>query len=92
MDEMVDGMDLMVAIEDEEGQDAPWFSCVQSFNPSIHTIKEAVSWRVFHPDDKSLPVPHPEVTKYLQVPEKVTKRTEVLGKRCREVFDLNACE
>jgi ATP-dependent DNA helicase 2 subunit 2 len=92
MDDLVDGMDLMDAIEDEDGQNAPWFKCVDSFNPTIHMTKEAVSWRVFHPEDKSLTLPHPQVVQFLQAPEKVTKRLETLGKRCRELFDLNACE
>lgn len=93
MDEMVDSMDLMEAIKGEDDEEAePWFSCVESFNPAIHTIKEAVSWRVFHPDDKSLPRPHPEVTKLLQPPEIVKERSEAVGKRCREMFELGACK
>lgn len=92
MDDLVDSMDLMDAVEDEQGNQVSWFKCVESYNPTIHLTKEAVSWRVFHPEDRSLPMPHPEVVKFLQAPEKVTKRSEVLGKRCREIFDLNACE
>ncbi|UZJ53494.1 hypothetical protein CBS101457_002814 [Exobasidium rhododendri] len=93
MDEMVDSMDLMDAAEEEEGEGSeaePWFKCVESFNPAIHATKEAVSWRVFHPEDKSLPRPHPEVIKYLQIPKKVEKRSLEVGKRCRDIFELGA--
>jgi ATP-dependent DNA helicase 2 subunit 2 len=92
MDDMVDSMDLMDAVEDDGEEAEPWFRCVESFNPAIHAIKEAVSWRVFHPEDKTLPHPHPEVTKYLHLPRKVEERSEGIGKRCREVFELGACE
>lgn len=88
-------MDLMDAVDDDEegdGRAEPWFKCVDSFNPAIHAIKEAVSWRVFHPEDKSLPQPHAEVVKFLRAPEKVLQRSDALGKRCREVFDLGKCE
>lgn len=92
MDDMVESMDLMDAAEDEDGNAEPWFRCVESFNPAIHATKEAVSWRVFHPEDKSLPQPHEEVVKYLKAPEKVIQQCETLGKRCRDLFELGACE
>jgi ATP-dependent DNA helicase 2 subunit 2 len=90
MDEMVDSMDLMEAAEDEDGQPTSWFKCVESFNPAIHAIKEAVSWRVFHPDDTVLPQPHKEVIKYLEMPDTIKERSDSLGKRCREIFDLKS--
>ncbi|MCO5590245.1 hypothetical protein L7F22_044214 [Adiantum nelumboides] len=88
MDNLIDSMDLMDAAEDEDGQPMPWFQCDTSFNPAIHTIKDAVSWRVFHPDDKALPKPHQEVTKYLTPPKKVVERSTPLLEKCRELFDL----
>ena len=92
MDEMVDSMNLMDAAGDDDGEGSPWFRCEDSFNPAIHLTKDAVSWRVFHPEDKSLPQPHPEVVKFLTMPDRIAKRSEVLGKRCRDVFDLKDCE
>lgn len=88
MDNLVDSMDLMDAAEDEDGEPIPWFQCETSFNPAIHTTKDAVSWRVFHPEDKALPKPHKEVVKYLTPPEKVVKRSTPLLEKCRELFDL----
>ncbi|PWN36529.1 SPOC domain-like protein [Meira miltonrushii] len=88
MDNLIDSMDLMDAAEDEVGEPMPWFQCDTSYNPAIHTIKDAVSWRVFHPEDKALPKPHQEVTKYLTPPEKVVKRSTPLLEKCRELFDL----
>lgn len=90
MDELVDSMDLMDAEEGGalDGDDGPWFRSEESFNPAIHLIKDAVSWRVFHPDDKLVPKPHPEVEKFLERPHKVVERSRNKAKRCRELFDL----
>ncbi|PWN91959.1 SPOC domain-like protein [Acaromyces ingoldii] len=90
MDELVDSMDLMDAEEGGalDGDDGPWFLSEESFNPAIHLIKDAVSWRVFHPDDKLVPKPHPEVEKFLERPHKVVERSRDKAKRCRELFDL----
>lgn len=90
MDELIDSMDLMEAEEEGglDGGDGPWFRTEESFNPAIHLIKDAVSWRVFHPDDKFVPKAHPEVEKYLERPQKVTERSRDVAKRCRELFDL----
>lgn len=88
MNNLVDSMDLMDAAEDEDGEPMPWFQCETSFNPAIHTIKDAVSWRVFHTEDKALPKPHQEVTKYLTPPQKIVERSTGLLEKCRELFDL----
>lgn len=88
MDELLDSMDLMDGDQDEDGEPFPWFRCEDSFNPAIHGIKEAVSWRVFHPNDRALPKPQHEVVKFLQPPEKVANRCAPIAERCRELFDL----
>jgi ATP-dependent DNA helicase 2 subunit 2 len=89
MDDLVHSMDLMDAEVDlDTGHSEPWFRCEDSYNPAIHNIKEAVSWRVFHPDDTALPKPHAEVEKYLAMPNKVVERSSAIAEKCRELFDL----
>lgn len=89
MDELVDCLDLTDAGEDEDGNPEPWFATEESYNPAIHNIKEAISRRVFRPDnDQSLPKPHPEVVKYLHPPEKVVSRASEAMTKCREAFEL----
>lgn len=88
MEGLVDSMDLMHAFKDEEGEDQPWFSTEDSFNPAIHRMKEAVAYRVMHPDSTDLPRPHWEVDKFLDRPEEIREASRHWAEKCRNLFNI----
>ncbi|KAF8807166.1 SPOC domain-like protein [Phlegmacium glaucopus] len=91
MDNFVDSMDLMDAGDkNEDGQRLPWFDTLQSYNPAIHRIKQAmfhcavVNDIATHP----LPPPHPELLKYFETPKKVLKRARDAVEECTSTFKV----
>ncbi|PWN23548.1 SPOC domain-like protein [Microstroma glucosiphilum] len=86
MEGLIDSMDLMHAFKDEEGQGQAWFSTEDSFNPAIHRMKEAVAYRVMHPDSKDLPRPHWEVDKFLDRPGEIREASEPWADKCKKAF------
>lgn len=88
MGDLVDSMDLMSLFKDEEGNEQPWFSTEDSFNPGIHRMKEAVAWRVLHQGSKDIPRPHWEVDKFLDRPEEVREASQSHVENCRKLFNV----
>lgn len=86
MEGLIDSMDLMHAFKDEEGQGQAWFSTEDSFNPGIHRMKEAVAYRVMHPESKDLPRPHWEVDKFLDRPGEIREASEPWADKCKKAF------
>lgn len=88
MEGLVDTMDLSHAFQDEDGSDLPWFSTEDSFNPAIHRMKDAVAWRVMHPDSTELPRPHWEVDKFLDTPQEVREASAPYIEHCKKLFNI----
>lgn len=89
MEEFVDNMDLMRAEKTEEGR-VPWFDPVQSYNPAVHRVKQALFHAAVVPDLSShpLPPPHPDLLYYLEMPEKVREKAKPALKECKKVFNV----
>jgi len=68
----------------------PWFDTLQSYNPAIHRIKQAmfhcavVNDIATHP----LPPPHPELLKYFETPKKVLKHARDAVEECISTFKV----
>ncbi|KAF8708422.1 SPOC domain-like protein, partial [Rhizoctonia solani] len=91
MDSWVDGMDLTDAgPKDENGVRTEWFDLTQSFNPAVHRIKQALFHGAVVPDLKAEPVPppHPEVTKYMDSPKRVLRRSKLDLEECIQLFNV----
>ncbi|CAE6456567.1 unnamed protein product [Rhizoctonia solani] len=91
MDNWVDGMDLTDAgPKDENGIRTEWFDLTQSFNPAVHRIKQALFHGAVVPDLKAEPVPspHPEVTKYMDSPKRVLRRSKSDLEECIRLFNV----
>ncbi|KAG8758277.1 ATP-dependent DNA helicase II subunit 2 [Ceratobasidium sp. 423] len=91
MDDWVDNMDLTDAgPKDENGIRTEWFDLTQSFNPAVHRIKQALFHGAVVPDLKAEPVPspHPEVTKYMESPKRVLKRSKPALEECIRLFNV----
>ncbi|KEP54595.1 putative ATP-dependent DNA helicase II subunit 2, related protein [Rhizoctonia solani 123E] len=91
MDDWVENMDLADAgPKDENGLRTEWFDLTQSFNPAVHRIKQALFHGAVVPDLKAEPVPppHPEVTKYMESPRRVLKRSIPALEQCIRLFNV----
>ncbi|KAJ6626980.1 ku80-like protein [Mycena sp. CBHHK59/15] len=91
MDNFVDAMDLMDAGEkDEEGNRAPWFDPLQSYNPAIHRTKQAQFHGAVVSDlaTNPMPPPHPELLKYFEPPRRVLKRAREAIAECKTEFKV----
>lgn len=68
----------------------PWYDTVQSYNPAIHRIKQALFHGVITSDlsKNPLPPPHPELLKYFNPPERVLKRARDAVDECRKHFKI----
>ena len=69
---------------------SPWYDTRLSYNPAIHRMKQALFHSAVIEDLAAdpLPPPHPELTKYLEPPKKVSKRTKEAVDECRNVFAI----
>ncbi|PWZ01791.1 SPOC domain-like protein [Testicularia cyperi] len=89
MDELVDCLDLdSVTSAADDQKSIGWFDVMDSFNPAIHGLKTAVRYRFIHPDDATLPGPHPELVKYLEAPHEIRVRAAEAAQKCRERFRI----
>ena len=91
MEKFVDAMDLMQAGDkDENGDRIPWFDPRDSYNPSVHRIKQALFHAAIVTDLRTnpLPPPHPEVIKYLEPPRRVLKRAHDAIEGCKTAFNV----
>lgn len=70
----------------------PWFDPVQSFNPAVHRVKQALFHAAVVPDLAShpLPPPHPDLLYYLEAPEKVVEKARPALKACKKIFNVKA--
>ena len=68
----------------------PWFDTLQSYNPAIHRIKQAMFHCAVVNDIAShpLPPPHPELLKYFETPRKVLKRSRDAVEECASTFKV----
>jgi ATP-dependent DNA helicase 2 subunit 2 len=67
---------------------SPWYDTRLSYNPAIHRMKQGLFHSAIIEDlaaDPLLP-PHPELTKYLEPPKKVLRRSKEAADECRNVF------
>ncbi|KAG9127750.1 ATP-dependent DNA helicase II subunit 2 [Ceratobasidium sp. 392] len=91
MDDWVDSMDLMDAgPKGEDGNRTEWFDLTQSFNPAVHRIKQAMFHGAVVPDLEAdpVPLPHPEVTKYMEPPKRVLRKAKPALDECIRVFNV----
>ncbi|KAF8519214.1 SPOC domain-like protein [Gautieria morchelliformis] len=91
METFVDAMDLMHAGDkDENGNRIPWFDPVQTYNPAVHRIKQALFHGAITSDlsKNPLPPPHPDLTKYFDPPPRVLKRAHDAIKDCKSLFKV----
>ncbi|KAF9524665.1 ku80-like protein [Crepidotus variabilis] len=91
MDKFVDTMDLMEAGDkDEKGNRLPWFSTLESFNPAIHRVKQAMFHSAITGDitTNPLPPPHPELLKFFEPPKRVVRRSKEALEECKQVFKV----
>ena len=68
--------------------DDTWFDVESSYNPAIHNVKAALQHRHAHPNDASLPPPHPEVTKYLVTPKQILERSREALEALKEAAEV----
>ena len=68
----------------------PWFNPAQSYNPSIHRIKQAMFHCAVVSDitTNPLPPPHPELLKYFTAPTKVLERARNSIDKCKDEFKI----
>lgn len=68
----------------------PWLEPINSYNPVIHRIKEAVFHASLVDDLKKDPVPppHPELTKFFHTPEPIVEKIADLTERLRDALDI----
>lgn len=68
----------------------PWLEPVNSFNPVIHRIKEAVFHASLVEDLKKDPVPppHPELTKFFNTPEPIGEQVADVTERLKSALDI----
>ncbi|THU87767.1 SPOC domain-like protein [Dendrothele bispora CBS 962.96] len=78
MDNFVEAMDLMRADKDPEtGKHIEWHTPIQSYNPALHRVKQAMFHCSVVNDLVTDPLdpPHPDLLKYFEPPKKVLKRS-----------------
>jgi ATP-dependent DNA helicase 2 subunit 2 len=68
----------------------PWYNNLDSYNPAIHRVKQALFHVAVNVDlDKHpLPPPHPELLKYFEPPKRMLKKAHGPIERCKEVFKI----
>jgi ATP-dependent DNA helicase 2 subunit 2 len=68
----------------------PWFDTLQSYNPAVHRVKQALFHCAVVSDISAnpLPPPHPELTKYFEPPRRVLKRAKNATEECRREFKV----
>lgn len=68
----------------------PWFDNLQSYNPAIHRVKQALFHCAVVSDISTnpLPQPHPELTKYFETPRRVLKRARDAIEECKSAFKV----
>ncbi|KAH8919997.1 SPOC domain-like protein, partial [Atractiella rhizophila] len=88
MDNFVQAMDLMDADVDADGAVCPWFDVSESFSPSIHHVKNAVLYRLANPDDETLPIVHPTLSRYFNIPGLVEERADPHLQKLKELFEV----
>ena len=68
----------------------PWFDPVQTYNPAVHRIRQALFHGAITSDltKNPLPPPHPELTKYFDPPSRVLKRAHDAIKDCKSLFKV----
>lgn len=54
----------------------------------MHNVKNAVLYRLTHPEDKELPPVHPDLTKYLEPPQFVKERSEATLEELKKLLDV----
>lgn len=61
-----------------------------SYNPAVHRIKQAMFHSAVITDlaKNPLPVPHPELTKYMRPPTQVARRAAGAADHCRNAMDV----
>ncbi|KIK66132.1 hypothetical protein GYMLUDRAFT_158553 [Collybiopsis luxurians FD-317 M1] len=91
MNEFVDAMDLMAAGDkDEEGNRMEWFDPRESYNPSLHRLKQAMFHCAIVADLETnpLPPPNPELLKYFNSPRKLVKKAQPTIDNCIKAFNV----
>ena len=68
----------------------PWFDTLQSYNPAIHRVKQALFHCAVVSDlsTNPLPPPHPELLKYFEPPRRVLKRARDAIEECKVAFKV----
>ncbi|WFD43208.1 ATP-dependent DNA helicase yku80 [Malassezia psittaci] len=84
MDQLVDSMSLMDADPDQDPEG--WYASSLSFNPAIHSIKNAVKWRFLSPENHDLPELHPKLTQFLNTPFQVETRARPVRDKSANLF------
>jgi len=81
---------LLVVPNSSSSDRMPWFNPAQSYNPSIHRIKQAMFHCAVVSDiaTNPLPPPHPELLKYFTAPTKVLERARSSIDKCKDEFKI----
>ena len=58
--------------------------------PAPHNVRNAVLYRLLHPDDSTFPIPHPALSKYLNPPAKAVERAAPILEDLKETFEVKA--
>jgi ATP-dependent DNA helicase 2 subunit 2 len=82
------GIDL--ADTRRELEQVTWFDPINSFNPVIHRIKEAIFHASLTQDLDADPLgpPHPELVKFFKTPEGLGERVQGVTQRLKEKLDI----
>ncbi|KAF9073952.1 SPOC like C-terminal domain-containing protein [Rhodocollybia butyracea] len=91
MDEFVDALDLIKAgPEDDTGNATEWFDVGDSYNPSLHRLKQAMfhCQNVENLERDPLPPPHPELMKYMNPPNNLIHDAQPIIDKCIEIFGV----
>lgn len=84
MDDYVEAMDLHKLEEDDE----PWLSIEDSFNPTIHHIKNTVKHCAVNQDCETIPAPLPILTRYSQAPDELVQEAKPQLELLKHLFDI----
>ena len=86
---------IFVLVLSEKSSNVPrnrtvWFNTLESYNPAIHRVKQAMFHCAVVNDitTNPLPPPHPELLKYFEPPKKVLKRAKGPLAECKNVFKV----
>lgn len=86
MDELIDSMDLMNALDDDSGFSEA-FTSTSTLNPANQHLLRAVAFRALHPNEP-MPTISSELMEMISMPKKVKENSINQIKKVEELFPL----